>query len=207
MPRTIVKHGVKWGGNNMKQYVVNIFGGPDAGKTTNMLLVAGWMKRQRVKVEFADEWIKGKVYEGSPYPFTDQIYTFSKQRKKLRERLNEKRLQVVITDSPLLLSAVYLQEPDELFEALIRREFGSTNNINIYLERPEEREYDPVGRNQDEAGAKEIDTVIKDYLDQHEIPYFTVVSKENSEDVIYDLIMRHINMPAQGSMYGAPRIA
>jgi hypothetical protein len=191
----------------MKQYVVNIFGGPDAGKTTNMLLVAGWMKRQRVKVEFADEWIKGKVYEGSPYPFTDQIYTFSKQRKKLRERLNEKRLQVVITDSPLLLSAVYLQEPDELFEALIRREFGSTNNINIYLERPEEREYDPVGRNQDEAGAKEIDTVIKDYLDQHEIPYFTVVSKENSEDVIYDLIMRHINMPAQGSMYGAPRIA
>ena len=176
----------------MKQFVVNIFGGPDAGKTTNMLLVAGWMKRQRVKVEFSDEWIKSKVYEKSPYPFKDQIYTFAKQRKKLMERLDEKRLNVVITDSPLLLSAVYLGQPDALFEELIVREFNSTNNINIYLERPEEREYDPVGRLQDEEGAKEVDVVIKQYLDDKQIPYHVIRSEDGSEETIFELIMKYV---------------
>lgn len=175
-----------------KQFVVNIFGGPDAGKTTNMLLVAGWLKRQRVKVEFSDEWIKSKVYEKSPYPFKDQIYTFAKQRKKLMERLDEKRLNVVITDSPLLLSAVYLNRPDALFEELILREFNSSNNINIYLERPEERGYDPVGRLQDEEGAKEVDVVIKQYLDDKQVPYHVIRSEEGSEEAIYELIMKYI---------------
>lgn len=175
-----------------KQFVVNIFGGPDAGKTTNMLLVAGWLKRQQVKVEFSDEWIKSKVYEKSPYPFKDQIYTFAKQRKKLMERLDEKRLNVVITDSPLLLSAVYLGKPDTLLEELIVREFNSTNNINIYLERPEERSYDPVGRLQDEKGAKEIDATIKQYLNEKQIPYYMISSEEGSEEIIYELIMKYI---------------
>jgi len=191
----------------LKQYVVNIFGGPCAGKTANMLLVAGKMKKRGVKIEFADEWIKGKVYDKSPYPFADQFYTFSKQRKKLLERLAEKRLEVIVTDSPILLSAVYLQKPDELFEKLILREFNNSNNINIYLQRSDEYEYDPVGRNQDEEGAKEVDVDIKKYLDEHDVPYISVLSRNDAEDEILDIIMKHIKIPPNGSVYCVPKIA
>ena len=120
----------------MEQFILNILGGPDAGKTTNALLVARKMKRDRVKVEYAYEWIKSKVYEKSPYPFADQMYTFAKQRKKIVERMSEERLQIIVTDSLLIMSAIYLKDPDPLFEALILRELKSMNNINIYLHRP-----------------------------------------------------------------------
>ena len=194
--------------DNQKQYVVNIFGGPDAGKTTNMLLVTGKLKRAREKVKFAAEWIKDKVYDKSPYPFSDQVYVFAKQRKTILERLSEQRIRIVVTDSPLLMSAVYMGEADPLFEELVIREFYKTNNINIYLKRPDERDYDPVGRNQEtREEAVVIDDKIKVYLDEYQVPYYEVISRDGSEDEILHIIMDKLSgrcalVPKHDTIYG-----
>ena len=58
--------------------VINLFGGPGAGKSTIAAGLFYNMKIAGYNVERADEWIKDKVYEGTKYPFKDQLYTFAK---------------------------------------------------------------------------------------------------------------------------------
>ena len=58
--------------------VINLFGGPGAGKSTIAAGLFYNMKIAGYNVERADEWIKDKVYEGTKYPFKDQLYTFFK---------------------------------------------------------------------------------------------------------------------------------
>ena len=177
-----------------KQYVVNLFAGPGAGKSYNALFVAGRLKKAGYCTELAEEWIKDKVYEKAPYPFTDQIYTFAKQRKKIMMRLGDKNIQFIVTDSPILLSAIYMKEPDILFEKLILREFNKMNSINFFIERSDKRAYEQSGRLHDVLQARKIDAAIKDYLDNNEVPYLSVLSDENSDQVIFNAITRRIDL-------------
>lgn len=173
--------------------VVNLFGAPGVGKTLNALYITAHLKAAGVKAEFANEWIKDKVYEGTPYPFNDQIYTFAKQRKKMLERLSHEKLEVIVTDSPLIMSLAYVTEYDDLFTLLVNREFSKMNNLNFLLTRDPNMEYDTVGRLQ--ADAEEADLIypkIKKVLETNCVKHIEIMSSKGVSETIANLVLQGV---------------
>lgn len=115
----------------------------------------------------APEWIKGKVYEKTPYVLNDQIYVFAKQRKSMMQLLDT--VDIIITDSPLFLSILYDHSDNKLLHDIIMQEFNRFNNFNVFLNRV--KPYNPVGRYQDETGAKKVDQDLLALMGQFDIPY------------------------------------
>jgi len=76
---------------------------------------------------------------------------------------------------------------------LIIGEYSKMNNLDIFLERT--KPYNPVGRMQNEAQAKDIDAEIKNLL--YKIPlttgyFYTVKSDKNAVTIIKDIIYQRI---------------
>jgi nicotinamide riboside kinase len=168
---------------------VNLFAGPGTGKSTMAAGIFSKLKKLGVNCEYASEWCKDKVWEHSSKVFEDQCYIFGKQHWKLFRLLGE--VDVVVTDSPILLSVVYNKRYQNL-EPLAVEAFNSMDNLNFFLTR--NKTYNPKGRNQDEQGAKEIDDKILDLLKRQGIPFNTVSGDEAGEALVLDVIKRHISL-------------
>ena len=156
--------------------VINIFGGPGTGKSTQAAGLFYRMKLEGMDVELVTEYAKDLVWDDRMSTMiTRQEYIFAKQNIRL-QRL-EGKVKFVITDSPIVLGIVYanqLPEQDDATEALkhlIGATFNRYDNYNFYLRRGGEVPYQQAGRYQDEAGALDTGAQIKDLLDQENIPY------------------------------------
>jgi hypothetical protein len=172
-----------------KPLVVNFFGGPGAGKSTTRAGVFNKLKLAGVNCEETVEWIKYRVYEGDSYAPTDQIYTFAKQRKFLMEIGSQ--VDVILTDSPLLLSIIYDKRQDPLLRQLVLSEFNRFNNVNFLLTRV--KPYSAIGRYQTEGEAKDIDGKIVGMLTDNTVGFFTIRGNGRAKDVIADYILQVIN--------------
>jgi len=160
--------------------VLNLFGGPSSGKSTNGKLVSGILSAMGLKTELVEEYAKGLVHAQHTNMFEQQELILAEQNKK-QKILEKHNYDLVITDSPLLLINIYKDEynlpkyPLE-FEEFIKWRFNTYDNINIFLER--ELEYDENGRVQTEDEANRIEKKIKKYLDDNNYPYITIKSKK-----------------------------
>lgn len=147
--------------------VVNIFGGPGTGKSTTAAYIFHELKCEGCNVELVTEYAKDMVWEGRFNVLSDQLYMAAKQNRKLN-RLVEHGLDVAITDSPLILGALY--QPDdyfETFESLLVEVFKSYDNLNILLKRS--TAYNALGRNQTEEEAMALDNSNIELLNKHGI--------------------------------------
>lgn len=117
----------------MNAIVVNLYDGPCCGKSTTAALVFGELKKLGVNCEMALEYAKDKVWEESLKTLDDQIYIFGKQLHKLW-RLKDK-VDVIITDAPLLMSILYDKENSEPFKQLIVEQYNKFNNLDFFIER------------------------------------------------------------------------
>lgn len=153
--------------------VINIFGGPGTGKSTTAAYIFHDLKCSGKNVELVTEYAKDMVWEGRSNVLSDQLYMAAKQNRKL-ERLVDQGLEMAITDSPLILGALY-QSPDyyELFEPFLVEVYNSYQNFNIYLKRS--TEYNPLGRNQTLEEAIAIDERNLQLLGKHGIDLHVVV--------------------------------
>lgn len=175
----------------MKTLVINLFAGPGTGKSTTMAYIFSKLKYEGINCEMAPEYAKEVVWtdvnESKQLPgrLTDQIYIFGKQQNRIR-RLNNK-VQVVITDCPILLSLLYGKDKSDTFKQLVKETHNEFNNINIFLTRS--KKYNPSGRLQNEEKAKELDSEIIDLLFENKI--FTRVEYGTQEggDNIVKLIL------------------
>lgn len=172
--------------------VVNLFGGPGSGKSTTRAGLFYLMKLAGFKVEEAPEWIKHKVYEGDPYPFKDQMYTFAKQNKMVREL--DGKVDWCVTDSPLLLSLIYGEGRSKTFEAMVHETYDSYTNINIFIDRV--KPYAAFGRNQTEDEAREKDREILEILSERGDKVFHVPGNELAPGTILAYIQSKLtDMP------------
>lgn len=170
--------------------VVNLFGGPGSGKSTTMAGLFSKMKLLGMNVEMAPEWIKGKVYEGTPYPPKDQIYVFAKQRKSMIQLLDS--VGIILTDSPLLLSILYDTTGNHALSVLIKREFDTFNNLNILLRRV--KPYSPIGRYQSEDEARALDQRIRQLLQQYQVSHTEIDGDEFAPRDILNLVEKHLRL-------------
>lgn len=144
--------------------VVNLFAGPGAGKSTTAFGLIHLLKAEGVSAEFVHEWIKHPVWQGrNDMP---QYYVWAKQQKLLDGLYG--KVEVIVTDSPTLLSLVYGAAEPEPFRELVRWKFvddcglEALPQLNWFIDR--EKPYFEGGRYQTEAEARELDDQIHQLL-------------------------------------------
>ena len=147
--------------------VVNLFGAPGAGKSTGAARIFSNLKMAGINAELVTEFAKDKVWEENKAVFNDQLYIFGKQNFKLT-RIKDK-VDVAITDSPILLSMFYNKDYGDNFNKLVKEVFNSYNNINFFINRV--KKYNPVGRFQDEHESNKLANELKIMLLSNSIPF------------------------------------
>lgn len=149
--------------------VVNIIGGPGVGKSILASDIFSGLKRQSISCEISHEYIKKKLREKALKAVESQIYIFSKQLFQLFSLRDE--VDVIVTDSPIILSAVYDKTKCSSLRELVLKEYGKYNNLTYLLYRDENVPYEEEGRYQDAVGAKEIDKKVLKFLNEENIEY------------------------------------
>ena len=169
--------------------VINLFAGPGSGKSTTCAGVFSKLKLAGVNCEMSLEYVKDKIWENSLNVLDDQIYVFGKQFHRLN--CLKDKVDVVITDSPILLSIIYNNEMSKYLDDLIVEQFRRFNNLNYYLVRDES--FNQTGRVHNLEESIEKDNKIKIMLNKYGISY-TTVYKNNSVDTIIDDVMKAIHL-------------
>lgn len=169
----------------LKTVVVNLFGGPGVGKSTTMSYLYYKLKCKGIDVEMAPEYAKDLVWEERQRYFDEQIYIFAKQWHRINRCVG--KVEVVICDSPLINSSIYLKENNPEFDSLIMSEFNKFDNFNLLIER--QTVYVQNGRNETEEEAMEVDRKFKERMQQ--IPHYLI---KNTEQETLDRVVDAINV-------------
>lgn len=140
--------------------VVNFYAGSGAGKSTLAAGVFYELKMQGISVELVTEWIKGVVWDRAWDIMQDQVLVFAQQLHQIK-RL-EGQVDVVVTDSPLLLTLAYDKSENFQLAELVRWEYSQFDNVDIYLHR--NKPFVQAGRVDDRASAEEMDGKIYQML-------------------------------------------
>ena len=167
--------------------VINLFGAPGAGKSTGAAYIFAMLKFQNINVELITEFAKDKVYEETKEVWNNQQYIFGKQSFRV-SRLN-KKVDVVVTDAPLFLSAFYNSDKTlgESFNQTVKNVFNSYDNRNYFLKRS--KPYNPSGRFQTEEESDVLSIRLQYFLETNEIP-FTIASgtRETYDSIVIEII-------------------
>ena len=145
--------------------VVSFGSGPGAGKSTLCAAVFAELKWEGINCEIAPEYAKGIVWEGSLNKLRNQIYIFGKQHQAIFRLCGA--VDVILTDSPIIFSAVYDERKDPLFKQFVVQEYKRFNNMLFYVERV--KKYLPKGRTQTESEARAVDEVVSTMLTENDI--------------------------------------
>lgn len=178
-----------------KPIVVNLFAGPGAGKSTAAAYIFSQLKMKGINCELITEFAKDKTWEKNYSALRCQEYVFGKQSYKM-DRCRD-QVDVIITDSPLPLGIFYNQNPvlGRHYESLVMDVFNTYDNLNFFINR--KKPYNPVGRNQTEEEAKEIDERIKIFCQKHDISYLIKDGTELGYIDIVDITLRYIKENAE----------
>lgn len=158
--------------------IINLFAGPGAGKSTTAAGLFHIMKLAHLRAELVTEYAKQMTWEKRDNVLADSLYIFAKQHRRILT-LKGMGVDYVVTDSPLLLSAVYLQPGyPAVFEQLVVEFWNGYDNHNFFLERT--KPYVKLGRSQDEAGARDVDAKVHQVLERYAVPYTKVPGNETA---------------------------
>jgi len=173
-----------------KPFVVNLYAGPGTGKSTSAAQIFSELKWMGINSEMTLEFAKEKVWEESIKVLDDQIYIFAKQLHKMRRLIG--KVDVIITDSPLLLSIMYDVTKNENLRNLVLDCYKEFNNVDFLLKR--EKPFEQAGRLQNEEKARELDNQIEAILNEHvEEGFMTLPANKMSASKIAGIIGLMVN--------------
>jgi hypothetical protein len=173
--------------------VINLFAGPGAGKSTTAAGVFAELKTRGYSAELVTEFAKECAWEGRSGPLRCQPYVFGEQLWRL-ERLRDRGVDVVVSDSPILLSAIYA--PDDTpaaFHDVVFHYHERMQALDVFLRRV--KAYDPRGRFQDLREAQALDERILRTLDLSPRPFLTLPGNRGAVAPIVDAAAMQIGPP------------
>lgn len=160
--------------------VINLFGSCGSGKSTLASGLFYEMKIRGFNVEWANEWIKDKVFEGCEYAFHDQLYTFAKQNKKINQMIG--KVDYIICDSPLLQGIIYNPDGPKILMDTILEYFNTYDNMNFFIKR--RHEYVQDGRVHSEAESDKVAKKITAMLKKYNVPYTELQSNDSIDRIL-----------------------
>jgi Cdc6-like AAA superfamily ATPase len=168
----------------MERLVINLYGAPGTGKSTTASYLFYRLKKDGYKCELVAEYAKDKVYERNDMALSNQVYLFAKQYYAMDKAFSSGDVDIIIADSPLLLSNVYNNDFG-IHESLCKL-VGDVNkkytNLNILL--TPVGIYKEEGRTQNEEEAWAIhDKILK--MSNLEFHYETNKFEVTTTDLIY----------------------
>lgn len=176
--------------------VINLYGGPGSGKSTTAAGVFYKLKLWGINAELVSEYAKDLVYEGRLAAMCEeQDYILAEQHKRIFRNIG--KVDVVVTDSPLMLSTIYIPTHWELskkagyidaFKSLVKSTNDQYNNLNFFLDRP--NKYDSDGRAQTHEEAIQKDNEILEMLEHYEMEYQTFKTDAIVCNEIVDVIRK-----------------
>jgi len=146
--------------------VVNLFGGPGSGKSTCRAGIFSQLKLHSVDCEEAYEYAKEATWENKQHTLKDQTYVFGKQYH--RQWLLKNQVDVVVTDSPILMTLAYGTHTIACTKAIVEK-FNEFDNLNFFIRRI--KPYKSNGRNETELQSAIIGERIKTILEVYKYPY------------------------------------
>ena len=176
--------------------IINFFGGPGIGKSTQASGLFTEMKKRHMSVEYTYEFPKEVAWEGNISQLRDQFFITANQHRNI-SRLYGK-VDYIIVDSPILFGLIYKDryndEPEYpsmfygyKFDEFIVDLHKHYDSLNIVLER-DPLMYQSDGRFQNLEESIEIDKEIVGMLDRYEVEYFKVPINNDTANVIISLL-------------------
>lgn len=171
-------------------YVINFFGGPGSGKSTLATALFTMLKTKfsNLRVEYVHEYAKDLVYEDRKNILkNDQLYVFAKQNHMLKMIEMSKQIDIIINDSPILLSSIFGKLNkciSKKFDDFIIETFNNYENINFLIYRNDKffQTYGRVEKSVDEA--KNIDKLIQKTLNENLINYDIILNEGNINNTL-----------------------
>lgn len=166
--------------------IVNLCGAPGAGKSTGAAYIFSQLKMKGVNAELITEFAKDKTWENNTTALSNQLYVLSKQYYRISRCKNQ--VDVIVTDSPIILSLFYGQWTpyrDEL-NKLILKLWELDNNILYFVKRV--KPYNPAGRNQTEEESDHLAFELLKKLVDNNINLIAI----NGEKSDYDKVIEEI---------------
>ena len=144
--------------------IVNLYGGPGTGKSSGAAYIFSKLKMAGIDAEYVTEFAKDKVWENNTEAFKCQFYISGKQSFRISRCFG--KVDVIITDSPIVLGKIYadLIGRPQLGLACLEEadQYPAGSTLEIFLNRV--KPYNTNGRNQTEEEAKKIDATVKKLL-------------------------------------------
>lgn len=170
--------------------IINLIGGPGSGKSTSRAGLFHKMKVDGFKVEEVVEYAKELTYGKDFVKLSDQLLLLGKQHHRLFKLRDE--VDYIVSDSPFIMGLSYLKDdgylPLKEFEELTVKLFNSYDNLNIFLERDKNQEFQSYGRNQNFDEAINKDKEIRELLINHNIPFVSVTVTPDIIDDLYRIV-------------------
>ena len=181
--------------------IINFFGGPGIGKSTQSSGLFTEMKKHHMDVELTFEFPKIVAWEENFSAIKDQFYITANQHRNISRWSG--KVDYIMVDSPIILGLVYKERYndtpeypatfyDETYDTFILSLFKKYDSLNIFLNRNDET-YDQNGRFQDLNESKKIDEEIKHKLVSNNIDFIEFnVNQETSSDIFNYITKNHL---------------
>ena len=101
----------------------------------------------------------------------NQTLILCEQDRRLKRLIG--KVNVIVTDSPLLLSIIYANDKNEDFVKMVLKEYNKYNNFNLVVLRNKKQEYQQAGRKESYEESLLKDREIIELLDDNKLLYGT----------------------------------
>jgi nicotinamide riboside kinase len=170
--------------------IVNIYGGPGSGKSIMCANVFSELKWKHITAEMALEYVKEEVWEENYSAIYNQLFILGNQHQRIHRLLD--KVDVILIDSPLLLSIHYDRTKNENFKKYVLDIYNSYRNINIFIDR-NDVEFETKGRYHDLEQSKEIDFELKKLLNENNFDFHGFKMDKDSIQKIVNLILDELD--------------
>ena len=164
--------------------LINFIGAPGSGKSTMAAGLFYALKMRAWNVEMVTEYTKELIFTDNRWQLANELEVFAEKHRRLRAMA---KVDLVISDSPLLNSAVYGRaQLGDTGVAFVEQVALQQDSLYFAVQRVVP--YIPVGRMPDEVGAARVGDELESHLGRLGVPFHKVEGHPDALDGIVAIV-------------------
>lgn len=170
-------------------FIINIYGGPGVGKSTAAAYIFAKLKMSGIHAELVTEYAKDKIWEECESALKCEYYINGMQAYRIARVFG--KVEVIVTDSPILLGAIYAGEKDaHIRTASIIEDAKYKDRFDVVLKR--DFTYESEGRKETEDKAITIDSKVIEILEETHTMYNKIHCNEVAFNAIVEIAKEQV---------------